>query len=80
MDVLETAENLVDEGLEMGVGQRLPTTNDGSQITLHQFLVQVDLVVAARAAGDVHVEETCDLDACQLTMNRQTRIERDERN
>jgi hypothetical protein len=68
---------LVDEGLEVGVGQGLATADDGGQITLHQLLVQVDLVVAAGTAGDVHVEETCDLDRRQLAADRQTRVERE---
>ena len=79
VDVLETAENLVDEGLEVGVGQGLAAADDSCKITLHQFLVQVDLVVAAGAAGDVHVEETCDLYRRQLALNRQTRVGREER-
>jgi len=70
VDVFETAENLVDEGLEVGVGQGLATADDGGQITFHQFFVEVDLVVAAGAAGDVHVEETCDLVMGQLVLNR----------
>ena len=79
VNVLETAENLVDEGLEVGVGQGLATADDSCKITLHEFLVQVDLVVAAGAAGDVHVEKTCDLGRRQLALNRQTRIDKEER-
>ena len=41
MDVLETTKDLVDEGLEMGVGQGLPRPDDGSQITFHQLYLQV---------------------------------------
>lgn len=37
MDILQSAKNLVDEGLEMGIGQRLSRTNDGGQIAFHQF-------------------------------------------
>lgn len=37
VDVLQTAEDLVDEGLEVGVGQRLSGSDDGGQIALHQF-------------------------------------------
>lgn len=37
VDVLQTAEDLVDEGLEVGVGQGLSGTDDGGQIALHQF-------------------------------------------
>lgn len=77
MDVLEPAENLVDEGLEVGVGQGLATADDSCKITLHEFLVQVDLVVAAGATRDVHVEKTCDLYRRQLALNRQTRVERE---
>lgn len=37
MDVFETAEDLVNEGLEMGVGEGLSGANDSGQIALHQF-------------------------------------------
>lgn len=37
MDVLQTAEDLVDERLKMRIGQGLSGTNDSGQITLHQF-------------------------------------------
>jgi hypothetical protein len=39
VDILETAEDLVNEGLEVGVGKRLAGTNNSSQITLHQLYV-----------------------------------------
>lgn len=35
--VLQTAENLVNEGLEVCVGQWLSTANDGGEITFHEF-------------------------------------------
>lgn len=37
MDVFETAENLVNEGLEMGIGERLTRSDNGCQVTLHKF-------------------------------------------
>ena len=37
VDVLQATENLVDEGLEVGVGQRLARTNDGGKIALHEL-------------------------------------------
>lgn len=74
VDILEAAEDLVDKGLEVGVGQRLATADDGSQVTLHKLFVQVDFVVAAGAAGDVHVEETCDLATGQLVLNTKMRL------
>lgn len=37
MNVFQTAEDLVNERLEMGVGKRLAGTNDGSKIALHQL-------------------------------------------
>ena len=37
MDILQPAKNLVDEGLEMGIGQRLSGANNRGQITFHQF-------------------------------------------
>lgn len=37
VDVLETAEDLVDKGLEVGIGQRLTGADDGRQIAFHQL-------------------------------------------
>jgi len=37
VDVLKATENLVDKGLEVGVGQRLTRTDDGSKIALHEL-------------------------------------------
>jgi hypothetical protein len=37
VDVLQATKNLVDEGLEMGIRQRLPRTDDCRQITFHKF-------------------------------------------
>jgi hypothetical protein len=37
VDVLEAAQNLVDEGLEVGVGERLAGADDSCQVTLHQL-------------------------------------------
>lgn len=79
VNVLETAKDLVDEGLEVSICQWLTTTDDGGQIALHQLFIQIDLVVAGGAAGDVHVEETCDLRGCQLLLNGWTRGRWDRR-
>jgi hypothetical protein len=45
VDVLETAEDLVDEGLEVGVGKGLSGSNNGSQITLHQLYAESVILV-----------------------------------
>jgi hypothetical protein len=37
VNVLETAEDLVDERLEMGVGEWLPGSDDGSEVAFHEF-------------------------------------------
>ena len=37
MNVLQTAEDLVDEGLEVCVCERLSGSDDGRKVTLHQF-------------------------------------------
>ncbi len=37
VNVLQAAQNLVDEGLEMGVSQRLPRSDDGRKIALHEL-------------------------------------------
>jgi hypothetical protein len=37
MDVFQAAQDLVDEGLEVGVGKRLARSNDGGQVTLHKL-------------------------------------------
>lgn len=37
VDVLQTTKDLVDERLEMRIGQRLSRTNDSRQVTLHQL-------------------------------------------
>jgi hypothetical protein len=35
--VFQPTENLVDEGLEVSIGQRLTRANNGSEITFHEF-------------------------------------------
>lgn len=40
VDVLETAQNLVDKRLEVGVGKRLARTNDCGEIALHQLYIE----------------------------------------
>lgn len=37
MNKFETTENLVDEGLEVRVSQRLAGANDGCQVAFHQL-------------------------------------------
>jgi hypothetical protein len=37
VDVLETAKDLVDERLEMRIGQGLAGADNGREITFHQF-------------------------------------------
>lgn len=37
VDVLETAENLVDKRLEVGVGQGLAGSDNGSEVALHEL-------------------------------------------
>ena len=44
MDVLEAAQNLVDERLEMGIGQRLAGTDDGCQVAFHELCVNISTV------------------------------------
>lgn len=41
VNIFKTAENLVNEGLEMGIGKRLAGTDNGSQIALHQLCRRV---------------------------------------
>lgn len=41
VDVLETAQDLVDEGLEVGVGQWLARAYDGGQVAFHEFWARV---------------------------------------
>lgn len=48
VDVLETAQDLVDEGLEVGVGQGLAGSDNGRQVALHQLckIVSLQFLVA----------------------------------
>lgn len=80
VDVLQTAQDLVDEGLEVGVGEGLAGADDGGQIALHELCVVLALFGARIAggirtfvevalvevvwAGDVHIVQTCDLQSC----------------
>lgn len=45
VDVFEAAEDLVDEGLEVSVGQGLTGTNDRSEIAFHQLCAEVFVLV-----------------------------------
>ena len=60
VDVLQSTENLIDEGLEVRIGKWLSGANDSSQIAFHQLLVEICLIEVVRAR-DVHVVETCDV-------------------
>lgn len=53
VDVLEAAEDLVNEGLEVGVGKRLARTDNGGQITFHQLCMSK--LASVRLAGEVGV-------------------------
>lgn len=44
VDVLEAAEDLVDEGLEVGVGERLAGADDGREVALHELWGESALV------------------------------------
>lgn len=77
VDVFQATQNLVDKGLEVGVGQRLAGPYDGGQIALHELCANVSNALVAIVetghtlveiafvevvrTGDVHVVETCDL-------------------
>lgn len=41
VDIFETAENLVNKGLEVGVGQGLAGTNNGGKVAFHQLYCSV---------------------------------------
>ena len=80
VNVLQTAQDLVYEGLEVCIGKRLSRPDDGRQIAFHELcvpsavcraqskakrtLVEVALVEVVRA-GNVHVVETCYLQHVQ---------------
>jgi hypothetical protein len=75
MDVLETAQDLVDERLEMSVGQGLAGSDDGCQIAFHELCTNISTVLHMEArvgrtlvevalvevvrARNIHVIETC---------------------
>lgn len=75
VDVLEAAQDLVDEGLEVSVGQGLAGSDNGSQVAFHELCSNVSTVSCDQAragrtlvevalvevvgAGNVHVVETC---------------------
>jgi hypothetical protein len=43
--VLETAQDLVDKGLEMGIREGLAGSDDGRQIALHEFCCDISPVL-----------------------------------
>ena len=45
VDVLQAAQDLVDEGLEMSVGKGLTGTNDGGKIAFHQLYALLASIV-----------------------------------
>ena len=51
VDVLQTAQDLVDEGLEVCVGERLAGADDGSQIALHKLWAMVSTVGRGAVRG-----------------------------
>ena len=52
VDILETAKNLVDEGLEVSIGKRLTGSDNSRQIALHQLCrFSVSLCSTWRAIG-----------------------------
>ena len=53
VDILETAQDLVDEGLEVGVGEGLAGSDNGSQIAFHE-LCQMVSTECHRAELDDH--------------------------
>lgn len=69
VDVFETAKNLVDEGLEVSVSQRLARTDDGSKIAFHQLYSMLSalsslsclLVMMRRPRGVSYAGEFTDL-------------------
>ena len=79
VDVLQTAEGLVNERLEVRICQRLTAADDGRQIAVHQLFIQEDLIVVASTFGNVHIEKTYDLQAYQLKLSRWTHGPKDIR-
>lgn len=62
VDVLEATKGLVNERLEVGVGQRLSGSNDSVQISLHEFFIKIDFVeVPTRIEDNIHVIEASDV-------------------
>ena len=76
VDVFETTQDLINEGLEVSVGKRLTRPDDSSQVAFHELchrsekdvliapsartLVDICLVEALRSR-DVHVKQASDL-------------------
>ena len=62
VNVLQSAENLVDERLEMSVGQVLSGTDNGGEITLHQLCLSLLLILLLSSGiqhtfGDINLIE-----------------------
>jgi hypothetical protein len=49
MDIFQSTEDLVDEGLKMSIGKRLARSDDSSKIAFHQFYPKV-----SRSRGSVN--------------------------
>jgi hypothetical protein len=83
MDVFQTAEDLVDEGLEMGICEGLSRADDCGKITLHKFckilacdvnrlpynitFIEIGLVEVIRP-GNVHIIKTSNLRVSKLVI------------
>lgn len=60
VNVLEAAEDLVDEGLVVGVCEGLTGADDGVEVCFEEFDVEVDRVKVV-SVYNVHVVQTDDL-------------------
>ena len=54
VDVLETAQDLVDEGLEVCIGQGLAGSDDGCQIAFHEFCTVVSMVLLGTVGTEAY--------------------------
>ena len=60
MNVLETTQYLVNEGLIMCVGERLTRTDDRVEVSFEEFNVEVDRVKVV-LINDIHVVQANNL-------------------
>lgn len=62
MDVLQSTEGLINEGLEMGIGKRLARPDNCMEIGFHELFIKVHFIkIAARLEYDIHVVQTCNV-------------------